>query len=606
MTTEEFVTSTVGERLPPSVGLRYPHSYAVLDVETTGLVPEVDRVLQVAVTLLDAHGAVEGSWSTLVDPQRHPGPVHVHGITARHLVGAPLFQDVASDLRRLTAGRVLVAHNAQFDWAFLTEEMRRTPHVLEVEHRLCTRNLSRRLGLPVTDLKLASLAAYWQVEQRRAHDAEDDVRVLVEVLRRSLVAADELGLGLPLTPCTTSVRALTSTRTTASTPVRPPRAPRVECPWELPGRWSAGQPLVQGSRVVITGDTRSPREDLMARAVRAGLDVKNGVSRATTLLVTNDRAASTRKLRDAEAYGTPVVDEVEFERLLATVAPGRAKAMTHPTPVVTPAVRPGPARALGPFSRRRVLVLGGPHERAAAVRAEVVARGGAAAVNLTVTTTDVIVLDGAERDRRWARVQERAVPLLDPVTWERLGDPTVAQEEGTAPAPVVLPRGGAIDLPAQQRYWTVDIQWGDAAQEVDVVALLLDEDEQVHGDEDLVFFGALATPDGSVRLRQDTPGEAEVVVGIDALPGDVDRVVVAAASPEGLTFGDVGAVELTLRGEDGGIAASAVLDAATVERTLVLGEVYRRGGTWRFRARGQGHEFGLVDLLTGYGVDVED
>ncbi|MEW1959564.1 exonuclease domain-containing protein [Kineococcus sp. NPDC059986] len=128
-------------------------------METTDLIPDVDRVLQVAVTLVDAHGVVEGSWSTLVDPQRHPGSVHVHGITAERLVGAPLFVDVAEKLRRLTAGRVVVAHNAQFDWAFLAEEMRRTPHVLDVEHRLCTRNLARRLGPPVLDLKLATLAA---------------------------------------------------------------------------------------------------------------------------------------------------------------------------------------------------------------------------------------------------------------------------------------------------------------------------------------------------------------------------------------------------------------------------------------------------------------
>ncbi|WP_432546139.1 TerD family protein [Kineococcus sp. SYSU DK004] len=601
------MTTTTPDRLPPSVAARYPHSYAVVDVETTGLVPEVDRVLQLAVTLLDAHGAVERSWSTLVDPQRHPGPVHVHGITADRLAGAPLFADVAGELRRLTAGRVVVAHNAQFDWTFLVEEMRRTPHVLDVQHRLCTRNLARRLGLPVVDLKLATLASYWQVEQRRAHDAEDDVRVLVEVLRRSLTAADELGIDLPLTPCTTSAQALAPVRRPVPlAPRRTPRAPRVECPWELPAPWRPGQPLVQGARVVITGDTRSPREELVARAVRAGLDVKNGVSRATTLLVSDDRTSGTKKQRDADLYGVPVVDEAEFERLLGAVAPGRAKEQPAPSPVVVPAARPQPVRTLGPFSRRRVLVLGGPHERAAQVRAEVVARGGAAAVNLTVTTTDVIALDGAERDRRWVRVRERGVPLLDPVTWKRL-DGSSVEPERAAPAsePAVLPRGGVIDLPADERRWTLDVQWGEAAHEVDVVALRLDQDEQVHGDEDLVYFGALATPDGSVVLRGDTSGEAEVSVDLDGLPGDVSRVVVAAAAPDGVTFGDIGPVELTLRGDEGGVAASAVLDAATVERTLVLGELYERNGVWRFRARGQGYEHGLAELVVRHGVDVE-
>lgn len=48
-----------------------------------------------------------------------------------------------------------------------------------------------------------------------------------------------------------------------------------------------------------------------------------------------------------------------------------------------------------------------------------------------------------------------------------------------------------------------------------------------------------------------------------------------------------------------------ILDAATVERSLVLGEFYRRGEGWRFRAWGQGYEFDAAALARHYGVDVE-
>lgn len=54
----------------------------MVDVETTGLNPRVDRVVQIAVTQMRADGAVEGAWSTLVNPGRDPGPSHIHGITA--------------------------------------------------------------------------------------------------------------------------------------------------------------------------------------------------------------------------------------------------------------------------------------------------------------------------------------------------------------------------------------------------------------------------------------------------------------------------------------------------------------------------------------------
>ena len=49
----------------------------ILDLEV-----DHDKIVQVAVTLLDSRGVVERSWSTLVDPGRDPGPTDVHGITA--------------------------------------------------------------------------------------------------------------------------------------------------------------------------------------------------------------------------------------------------------------------------------------------------------------------------------------------------------------------------------------------------------------------------------------------------------------------------------------------------------------------------------------------
>ncbi|WP_432564813.1 exonuclease domain-containing protein [Kineococcus sp. SYSU DK003] len=185
--------------LPRAVAWRYRHRYAVLDVETTGLRPEAgDRIVQVAVTLLDARGVVEESWSTLVDPLRDPGPTDLHGITAEHLLGAPTFDQVAPRLARLLAGRVFVAHNAKFDWKFIAAEMQAAGVRLPVRQRLCTWKLAKRLELPLENLRLATLAAHWGVAQVRPHDAADDTRVLVEVLREQLTLAHRSRVELPL------------------------------------------------------------------------------------------------------------------------------------------------------------------------------------------------------------------------------------------------------------------------------------------------------------------------------------------------------------------------------------------------------------------------
>ena len=97
--------------------------FAVIDLETTGFSPLQERVVEVAVVLLDADGIETGAFCTLVDPERDPGPTHVHGITAAMLGGAPTFAEVHPYLADLLSGRVVVGHNVdRFDLAFLRAE----------------------------------------------------------------------------------------------------------------------------------------------------------------------------------------------------------------------------------------------------------------------------------------------------------------------------------------------------------------------------------------------------------------------------------------------------------------------------------------------------
>ena len=65
--------------------------YAVVDLETTGLSPATDSILEIALVLTDAAGQVERCWSTLIDPGAgvDVGPTHIHGLVAEELIGAP-------------------------------------------------------------------------------------------------------------------------------------------------------------------------------------------------------------------------------------------------------------------------------------------------------------------------------------------------------------------------------------------------------------------------------------------------------------------------------------------------------------------------------------
>ncbi|MEU5919230.1 DEDDh family exonuclease [Streptomyces sp. NPDC047141] len=305
----------------------YPQGYAVVDVETTGLARD-DRIVSAAVYRLDAQGNVEDHWYTLVNPERDPGPVWIHGLTSDVLEGAPLFPEIAAEFAARLDGRVLVAHNAMFDWQMIAREYARAESAAPVRQRLCTIALAKELSLPLPNHKLESLAAHFGVVQQRAHHALDDARVLAEAFRPSLHAAAERNVRLPLLEC----RPLTEW---ASGPPRPrigaqssyragswrPSRKRPPCPYPNPGRYESDKPLKQGMRVAFSGDTSVDRELLEDRTVEAGLHVAGSVSRLTSLLVTNDPDSATSKTLKARSFGTPVVDEAAYTQLLRDVSP---------------------------------------------------------------------------------------------------------------------------------------------------------------------------------------------------------------------------------------------------------------------------------------------
>ncbi len=102
-----------------------PGGFAVVDLETAGLYPRSDRVVEVAVIHLSTEGQITAEFSTLINPGRGVGPTRIHGIKAADVVGAPAFADATATVWQLLSGRVLAAHNVPFDARFLDAEFSR-------------------------------------------------------------------------------------------------------------------------------------------------------------------------------------------------------------------------------------------------------------------------------------------------------------------------------------------------------------------------------------------------------------------------------------------------------------------------------------------------
>lgn len=121
---------------------------AVVDVETTGLAPRRNRIVEIAVVLMSADGTIQGEFETLLNPERDVGPTRVHGITAGQVLRAPKFAEVAGEIAALLNPRFIVAgHNVSFDKNFLRAEFDRIDVQMPELSVLCTCRLVGRQNL---------------------------------------------------------------------------------------------------------------------------------------------------------------------------------------------------------------------------------------------------------------------------------------------------------------------------------------------------------------------------------------------------------------------------------------------------------------------------
>jgi DNA polymerase III subunit epsilon len=171
-------------------------TFAVVDLETSGLSTRRHRVLQIGVAVVEPDGTVIDTWSSLVKLRwrfQRVGPTAIHGITRRSLRGAPELEVALDELGRRLDGRLFTAHNAAFDADFLARASRRRPPDdpvrLALHPRLCTLRMSRRLD-PERELshRLADVCTRYDVALARPHDALADALATAAVLPHLLQA----------------------------------------------------------------------------------------------------------------------------------------------------------------------------------------------------------------------------------------------------------------------------------------------------------------------------------------------------------------------------------------------------------------------------------
>lgn len=170
-------------------------TYVVVDVETTGGSPgSGDRITEFcAVTV--AQGGIVDVFETLLNPERPipPAVTRLTRITWDMVRRAPTMRDMAPRIAESLRGRLFVAHNAAFDWRFVTGELSRHGAQVVAGERLCTVKLARAVVPHIRRRSLDALSYYYGIENHARHRAAGDAVATAKVLLRLLDAARDCG-----------------------------------------------------------------------------------------------------------------------------------------------------------------------------------------------------------------------------------------------------------------------------------------------------------------------------------------------------------------------------------------------------------------------------
>lgn len=164
--------------------------------------------------------------------------------------------------------------------------------------------------------------------------------------------------------------------------------------------------------------------------------------------------------------------------------------------------------------------------------------------------------------------------------------------------------------------WDVNKYDGGSDFDLDAEAFLLGADGKVTSDSDFVFFGNLRHPSGAVEHRGDNltgAGEGDdeqIAVNLAQVPQNIERIAftVTIYDPETRkqNFGQVSNAFIRIVDEAKGaeLIRYDLGEDFSIETAMVVGELYRSGGEWKFSAVGSGFQGGLAALCGSYGVNV--
>ena len=190
---------------------------------------------------------------------------------------------------------------------------------------------------------------------------------------------------------------------------------------------------------------------------------------------------------------------------------------------------------------------------------------------------------------------------------------------------VCLKKGQKVDLtkgnPGLRKVvvglgWDVNRYDGGAEFDLDASAFMLGVSGRVNDDNDFIFYGNGTHASGSVvyggdnRTGAGDGDDEQITVDLSKVPANIDKidftVTIYEAEERRQNFGQVSNAYVHILDEATGaeLIRYDLEEDYSIETALVVGELYRHGGEWKFNAIGSGFQGGLTALCRNFGVNV--
>lgn len=168
----------------------FPEGLVCFDLETTGLSPLTNHIVEIAALRLHPDGFIH-TFESLVRPP-HPIPPHttaIHHITDLMVLNSPTISELLPAFFQFIGDRPLFAHNAKFDIGLLIVAAHRQQLALAANPVYCTLSLARKARLSVANFRLQTLCEHFQLSPNTLHRALEDSWAILQILGKLLSAA---------------------------------------------------------------------------------------------------------------------------------------------------------------------------------------------------------------------------------------------------------------------------------------------------------------------------------------------------------------------------------------------------------------------------------